>query len=207
MPNPTAFLTIVSTLTVAGLTWSASHGSAYAVNAVALAFALAAIWTAWRLNASSLRRGPEKAADRTAAVAQLQATSVVTAMIYAWGGAAMFMVYELTGLHWRHGWQYGSIMLLIAAGLFAYVRVLDDRQSRLTAPAAVDRVVQLAALHGLATAVALGWLVLSGKLDTVKGDWAANAIFLAGGVSIIAISAMAVRAHRALTRAQASPAH
>ena len=200
MGRPANLLAIAASLTLAGIMWCAAHGNILAINAIALVFALAAIWTAWRVNAPRFSQVRQTAADWPAAATQLKATSLVTASVYAWGGLAMLLVYELTQLHWRHGWQYGSIMLLIAGGLLAYVRALQNPASRLASPSAVERIVQLAAAHGIAAAAALGWLVLSGKLITYKGDWAANAIFLAGGLAIVFISAIAVLTHRRLTR-------
>lgn len=200
MGRPANLLAIAAFLTLAGIMWCAAHGNVFAINAIALVFALAAIWTAWRVNAPRFSHVKQSAADWPAAATQLKATSLVTASVYAWGGLAMLLVYELTQLHWRHGWQYGSLMLLIAGGLLAYVRALKNPSSRLASPSAVERIVQLAAVHGIAAAVALGWLVLSGKLMTYKGDWAANAIFLAGGLAIVFISAIAVATHRRLTR-------
>ena len=200
MERPANLLAIAASLTLAGIMWCAAHGNILAINAIALVFALAAIWTAWQVNAPRFSQVRQTAADWPAATTQLKATSLVTASVYAWGGLAMLLVYELTQLHWRHGWQYGSMMLLIAGGLLAYVRALKNPSSRLASSSAIERVVQLAAVHGIAAAAALGWLVLSGKLITYKGDWAANAIFLAGGLAIIFISAIAVLTHRRLTR-------
>ncbi len=49
-----------------------------------------------------------------------------------------------------------------------------------------------ACLQGFAAGTGISWLIGSGKLATVKGDWAANDVFLAGGVAILCLSAMAI---------------
>ena len=40
--------------------------------------------------------------------------AVLAALVYAWGATAMFAIYSLSGLYWRHWWEYGAGMSLIA---------------------------------------------------------------------------------------------
>lgn len=121
-------------------------------------------------------------------------------IVYGWGGLAMLSVYLLSGLSWRHGWQYGSGMLLIAAGLFLLARALGDQHSRMSTPRLRDLTALVAGVQAVAATMALAILVYSGKLATPKGDWAANHIFMAGGLAIIVVSALAVVTHRRLRR-------
>jgi hypothetical protein len=104
----------------------------------------------------------------------------------------MLGVYLLSGLKWQHGWQYGTGMALIALAALAYAR----------SPRWLDAVAIVVALQGAASAIGLAVLAGSGKLASVKSDWAANVIFVAGGVTIAILSVLAVAAHR---RSRAAP--
>ena len=57
------------------------------------------------------------------------------------------------------------------------------------------------ALLGAAAAVALGMLIGSGKVGSIKADWPANHVFLAGGLALVVISAIAAITHFKLRRA------
>jgi hypothetical protein len=137
---------------------------------------LALISTAWRLNRMPF-------SDKTSA-----AHHNGTLQAYAWGVGAMSMlgVYLLSGLKWQHGWQYGSGMALITVMVFWFARQ----------PRWLNATAIVVALQGSATAIGLAVLAGSGKLASVKGDWAANIIFVACGMAIAALSVMAVAAHR-----------
>ncbi len=161
---------------------------------VALGLGFIAAAAAVRINAPLWRR-PQSLVTPAAALAR---TTRLTALIYAACGAAMAAIYLLTPLRWQHGWQYALAMTLAAGGTAVYAR-------RLQATAvSVDFAAQLAGLQGIAVAVALIWMIASGKLDTVKNDWAANAIFLAGGLALVVVSAVAVKTHAALKAFRAS---
>ncbi|MEM7748229.1 MAG: hypothetical protein AAF346_08245, partial [Pseudomonadota bacterium] len=105
---------------------------------------------------------------------------------------AILAGYYLTELFWHHAWQYGLGMCL--AGLMSYgmrwhlarpdcfLRSLDWLQ----------RMTWLSGLLVIATAIGLSFLVLSGKLSRDNVDWLANHVFITGGVTVMAISAIAV---------------
>jgi len=124
----------------------------------------------------------------------LQASGWFIAVVYAWGGLTLNFVYRYGGLHWQHGWQYGLAMLLIAASIAFIVAFMQDKAERGAAPGAEPRLLRLTVLHGIAAAAALLWLALSGKLNTPKEDWAANIVFVCGGLAVVGIAAMTVRA-------------
>jgi hypothetical protein len=105
----------------------------------------------------------------------------LAALVYAWGASALFAVYSLSDLSWRHAFQYGSGAALFAAGLGIY----GYRLGRLQTPSIPP--LFLTAIHGAAAAGGLVYLIGGGKLDTVKGDWAANEVFLWGGIAIVVI--------------------
>ncbi|MGQ0673969.1 MAG: hypothetical protein ACT4N2_13985 [Hyphomicrobium sp.] len=153
-------------------------------SAAAAAYALAvsglALWT----NAGAIV-GTPRPADQVAAL--MLGNVRLAAFVYAWGGAAMLAVYHFSGLHWRHGWQYGLAMILIAAGLLIYAR----RRVGEADPVPLS----LTLLHAAGAIGGLAFLIGTGKLATLKNDWAANTIFLNGGLAILAICLLSVVAH------------
>ena len=70
-----------------------------------------------------------------------------------------------------------------------YRSVVRDQQARHTRRRVVD---------AAAASVALAIVFFSGKLRTPKDDWAANHIFVAGGLAIVVISLQAYATHRRL---------
>ena len=166
-------------------------------------FAVQMIFATLRINWPLMRDGPAQS-EEGAAVASVLRNSVLTGLAYAWGAAAMLAVYSLSGLSWRHGWQYGAAMALVAIGVFVYTRWLSADYSGLRTPRALAAVTSLGALQGLGTIAALAFLLLSGKLATPKSDWAANDIFLAGSVTLALLSLISVLSYRKLTQGPSS---
>jgi hypothetical protein len=118
--------------------------------------------------------------------------SLLAGISYAWGAVAMFTMYSLGGLVWRHWWQYGAGMLLLGAASVLVARHLigahaPHRNGRALRTLMVGSIVQ-------AVAVVLGlfYLVASGKLATPKDDWAANIVFIAGGMTILFITTVSL---------------
>lgn len=108
----------------------------------------------------------------------------LAALVYAWGASALFAVYSLSDLTWRHAFQYGSGAALFASCIGIYGLRLG-RSNNLSVPPLL-----LTAIHGLAVAIALSYLIGADKLTTAKGDWAANEVFLWGGFALIALCLM-----------------
>jgi hypothetical protein len=160
-------------------------------------FIATVISVALRLNVSLWRAGSAaQAHSATTGPAALRHTIGLAALAYAWGALALFAVYSLTDLAWRHGWQYGLAMTLFAAGLAAYVLRLSHRDKRSVPP------LILTLLHGAAATAGLAFLIGTGKLATTKADWAANVVFLWGGLAVVALCAIAaVTQTRISTRA------
>lgn len=156
----------------------------------AVAFVGVIAGAAFRINADALRSGTERVAD---SVDLMRRNIRLAALVYVWGAAAMLAIYSLSGLEWRHGWQYGFAMALIAAGFLLYVRRLGTR------PAMPP--LALTALHGTAAFLGLIFLAGTGKLSTPKDDWAANDVFLSGGVAIVALCLVAGITQVRLSRA------
>lgn len=110
----------------------------------------------------------------------------LAALVYAWGAAAIMAVYQLSDLAWYHFYQYGLGAALIALGLLVYVHrmAVPDR----TPPPPL----WATAAHGIAVAAGLAFLLGSGKIWSTRADWAANVVFVFGGVAIIAICILAL---------------
>lgn len=120
-----------------------------------------------------------------------RATAELMALTWGWGGVSLLLAYGPAGLKWQHGWQYGSAMLLIAIAIGWHARRIVHG-SPAASPFALEWGRKLAFAQGLACGIGMAWLIGSGKLDTMKGDWAANDVFLAGGFTLLMVSAMAV---------------
>lgn len=152
------------------------------------------------LDCSTEATTPHAGIVDTAPTRALIRSTMVTSLIYAWGAAALTAIYGGTSIEWRHDWQYASAMALIAIGHIAYLRFLASLPTAQSQSTETSRAIKLAALQCLAAATALVWLLLSGKLATMKGDWPANYVFVAGGIALVVVSALIVTTHRRLLR-------
>ncbi len=178
---------------IIGMTYAASLPMRTpSIASAALAFA-ALTFLASGVNGSRVETAAADA--RTAA----RSNTLLMVLTYGWGGLAMLSVYLLSGLKWQHGWQYGSGMLLIAAALFFYAHRLKEPSSPLASPHKLDIAARLTLAQAIAASIALIALFASGKIGTPKNDWAANHIFVAGGLAIVVISLLAFLTHRRLT--------
>ncbi|MCB1503478.1 MAG: hypothetical protein KDJ47_00740 [Hyphomicrobiaceae bacterium] len=178
---------------IAGMTWAGWDGLR---SASAIAAALAAI--ALAMVAQDINSHARDGTASIDAIVPARANAQLLGYTYGWGGLAMLAVYLLSGLSWRHGWQYGSGMLLIALGLIAYARHLNEQTDPKAASGTMDIMAIAALLQAIAASVALAIVFFSGKLRTPKDDWAANHIFVAGGLAIVVISLQAYATHRRL---------
>lgn len=155
----------------------------------ATGFVACAVLCALRLN-SLVWPDAGASVDRAANLAQLNAGLLATAFI--WGGAAILAGYYLTDLFWHHAWQYGLGMCLsgfMALGLRWHLVQTDGllRQAHW-----LERLTWLSGLLAVGTTAGLVFLVASGKLARDNVDWLANHVFVAGGVSVLAIAVISV---------------
>lgn len=190
---------LLATLTAALFAmYTAARASQKVEAAIAAAiFAIILIAAAVRTNAPLWQRS-----DARPAVTQRDAlwqTTRLTMLAYLWCGLAFYAVYLGTKLHWQHGWEYGSAMLLIAIGHAVYLWRLSDPANPVSSPSAIERAVRLASYQGFAVAFGLIWLIQSGKLSSLKGDWAANQLFLAGGFAVMCLSVIIIKTNSALS--------
>ncbi|MGE8941699.1 hypothetical protein ACO2I3_07290 [Leptospira interrogans] len=191
------WLILALCLSVAVIVLGAGRGAQMLVGASAGLFALVVLVVGLRANQPLWSE--EQTTDE-AAVEAARFNAWLMAIAFVWGAVAMFAVYTLSGLRWQHGWQYGAGMALL--GAFAYVfGVLLDRAGPGARRPVLQRGLQLTMLQGVAAVAGLVFLIGSGKLETFRPDWAANQIFLFGGLAIVGLSAIAVITQRKLMRA------
>jgi hypothetical protein len=171
---------------------AAARGSAVTLALAAALFAVQVLLVLLRINAP-LWRGAEPA---SADLEWAWSNSVLAAFVYAWGAAAMFSIYSLTGLVWRHWWQYGAGMALFAAGALLCAAYLLGPRAPYDPPKSLSLLMGVTAAQAVAVVGALVYLIGSGKLATTKADWAANHIFLAGGTAIALISLASLLTYR-----------
>lgn len=161
----------------------------------ALLFGLQVLVVALRINVPLLR-SPAPPADADWA----WDNALLTAITYAWGAGVMFTAYSLGGLVWRHWWQYGAGMLLLGGGALGIAGYLIGTRAPHAAGRGLDLLMRVTAAHVAAVVAALAYLVASGKLATLKDDWAANQVFITGGVTVLIISLASLAVWRRMTR-------
>lgn len=182
-------LVLLLVISVTAMVLTAGRDDRFMTSLAAASYVAVIIGVALFINIPSWMSPAAFAADY---VGMMRRNIRLAALIYAWGGAVMLAVYSLSGLDWRHGWQYGLAMGLAAAGLLGYVSKLA---SRATPPR-----MRLTMLHGAAALCGLAFLIGTGKLDTLKDDWVANDVFLYGGLGIVAVCAISLITQLRLSR-------
>lgn len=184
----TPFLAVALILSVTGMVYGAGLGDAHFTRLCAQAFILTVVAASFLINCVAwTKKDPEQKKSTTASA--LRRNARLAALIYTWGGAAMFAMYSLADLSWRHSWQYGLGMAVIAIGIFIYLYRLSLAEPTPAPP------MYLTILHGAAAIGGLAYLIGSGKLQTVKSDWAANEVFLWGGLGIVLLCALSLITH------------
>lgn len=137
----------------------------------------------------------EAAEEDAVSIARKNAKLFATS--YIWGGMAMLAVYTLTQLRWQHGWQYALGMFVLAAVTIVFAVILNQPSSK-TRAKAMAFASFLTKVQGAAALAGLVFLVGTGKLASTRADWAANYVFLFGGIAIAVLSGIALRSHRVL---------
>jgi hypothetical protein len=161
-------------------------------------FALQVLFALARINEPLWRTSSGRSADADWA----WSNTVLAALVYAWGATAMFAIYSLSGLAWRHWWQYGAAMTLLACMALLCAHHLAEDRGHLKRATSLNVLMAVTVAQAVAVAGGLAYLVGSGKLHTAKADWAANHVFIAGGIAIALISIVSLLAHR---RQQSAP--
>lgn len=161
-----------------------------------LAAAIVAVLFVATAAIANARPLPEVAtlSDVTPSAARAAINAAFMGVAFLWGGAAIAIGYGLTDLYWQHWWQYAAAMALLGAVALSYASLLPRPGSQWADPTWLSRMTRLALGQGVAAAIGLAFLISSGKLTAGKPDWLANQVFLFGGLAIIGLSAIAVRA-------------
>jgi hypothetical protein len=165
----------------------------------ALLFALAMVATSWHINRPLLNMpaGDDMVDTLRTAVRR---NARMLGIIYLWGSAGLLAIYRGTSLRWQHGVQYTIGMALIGLLIFVWVRRAGRPRSRLVGPRGLTLALRAATVHALAAVGGLVFLIGSGKLASTRGDWAANQVFLAGGLAVVGVSIIAILTHLHLVR-------
>jgi hypothetical protein len=188
-------LLAIAGLSVLAMVAGAATKHGVAVSAAAATFAFAISLAAAAINFEAWRRLPSADEDTAAriAIGALVANGSLLTIAYGWGALAMQAVYlkPVTGLWWQHCWQYALVMLLLAVASAAFVRraghAVADAGGNLAAfPLLISR--PLAMAQGAVATGGLAFLALSGKLAASRADWAANRVFAALAVAVLAVS-------------------
>lgn len=200
---PAILLALVMSIVVGVLATGRGSGPTLAV-AVGL-FVVQMLFAIGRVNAPFWKPATETETQSERIFSCAWRNTVLGGLIYAWGATAMLAIYSMSSLTWRHWWQYGAGMAIVAAAILLYAYFLAAERSPLRAPGALKNLMALTAVQGFATAGALVYIFTSGKLQTRRDDWVANYIFVAGCFMLALLSLVAILAYRALKR-QPSPA-
>jgi hypothetical protein len=185
---------------IAGMVSGISAGLPGFSMVAAAMFALALVATAVDVNRPWWSSDdPEHSPEARVSAAVSNAHLLVIA--YFWGALSLLLIYRMTGLRWQHGLQYGAGMAAIGWLALAYVHILVRPASRLRSPTALMQATWLALAHGGAAVGGVLFLILSGKINSMKGDWAANQVFLAGGLAIAGLSVVSAYTQMRLARA------
>lgn len=198
MPAHLALLALLAAaLCSAAMMWAGVSNSSFSETAwAATAFAVIAILVGWHFN-SRRWSGDVDESGIDAQRHALRRNGQVTSIVYLWGAIAMAAMYKLTSLYWQHGLQYAAGMLLFAAVIAGWAYLARPGAQMSTAEW-TRRAALLNTVHGSAAAIAVLAFLVSGKLWADRPDWAANIVFLAGGVSITALCVLAGVTHRRL---------
>lgn len=190
-------LILATTMSIMAMVWSVGAGARSSSLWAALAFAAVVVIATFLVNRPAWASSPDMTMDlrRDRAIDTARRNAWMMSSVYAWGGLAILAIYTLTELWWWHSWQYGGAMLLVAAGLFLFAHIMGYRTSFLRSDGARNAGAWAAIAQATAAVGGLGFLVATGKLGSIKPDWPANHVFLAGGLALIAISVMSAATH------------
>ncbi len=133
---PALLLAFVMSIVVGVLAVGRDSGITLAL-AVAL-FALQMLFALARTNAPLWSPTAETPKDTMIALC-VRRNTLLAALVYAWGAAAILALYSLSALNWRHWWQYGAAMALVAIAVFLYAQLLTDEHGTYRTPKALER--------------------------------------------------------------------
>ena len=169
----------------------------------AAVFVFVIVTAAIRTNAPVWRRRPS-ASEITPRDALITTTRLV---VLAFSGAASPSSRSISAPAFA-GSTAGNTapaMVLIAGAYAYYLSRLRDPHDDWSKPSGNRaRWCDLPPIRLSPIGAGLVWLISSGKLATLRGDWAANQLFLAGGFAVICLSAIIVKTNSALAERHAA---
>jgi hypothetical protein len=195
---PALLLALVMSIVVGVL--AVGRNSGFTLGLAVALFALQMLFAVVRTNAPFWGADAEAPHDETIALC-VRRNTLLAALVYAWGAAAILALYSLSSLNWRHWWQYGAAMALVAVGVFLYAQLLTDENGTYRTPKALNALMWLSVAQGLAVIGVLVYLVGWGKLVSMRSDWAANYVFAAGSVTLAVLSSVSVLTYLRLKQA------
>lgn len=188
------WLLLAAALSVTMMVLGAGRGDRLLPALSAGLFASLVVGTGLGINAPLWSRATAALKGPSLVRSALRCNVWLAALIYAWGASAMFGMYSLSDLVWRHAFQYAGGASVLAAGIALYGFSLGRYGGAGIPP------IVLTALHGLAAAGGLVYLIGNDKLSTLKSDWAANEVFLWGGIAVVALCTMSALTQWRVTR-------
>jgi hypothetical protein len=114
--------------------------------------------------------------------------TLLAALAYAWAACGFASVYLLSDFVWYHAYQYGFGAFVGSCSLYGLYRRMGAAETAAPPPVAAT------ALHMLAAGGGLGYLAGTGKIMSLRSDWPGNVIFVSGGITIVLLCAIAIRA-------------
>jgi hypothetical protein len=191
-------LIFIGLMSLAAITIAASIESRGLALAAAICFAASVTVGGWRSATAAAARPSEKSSKENVQrqFDGLRDSACLSFLTCSWSAAALLLAYPIAGLSWRHGWEYGTAFVLVSAAFAYYLRRLNSYQDASAQLSEIRRAKSLATIQAIAITTTLLWIIGSGKLNTVKSDWMANDVFLASGLSMLALSVILVRALR-----------
>lgn len=197
LSGPSAFeiekpLLIASMISLALMAYASATGlNIYSIAAAAL-FTASIIWAGFYATSATAVIPRSSVGNNFSPRVVLQQTTRLAAVTMAWAAASLLLAYPVIGLKWQHGWQYGLGCAALAAAFYSYAQRLSIDTNSAAQPAAIESARKLSALFAVAIVVATAWLILSGKLATIKSDWLANDVFLAVAAAMFVLSCLCV---------------
>lgn len=191
------WLLLAAALSITMMVLGAGRGDRFLPALAAGLLVALVVGTGLGINAPWWSRGrhPLTGHEGLAAVKEALRCNVwLAAFVYAWGASALFAMYTLSDLVWRHAFQYATGAAVFAASLGIYGILLGNTRNWPVPP------LILTVVHGGAVSLGLAYLIGAGKLATLRGDWAANEVFLWGGIAIIALCIMSAMTQIRVTR-------
>jgi len=195
---PALLLALVMSIVVGVL--AVGRNSGFTLGLAVALFALQMLFALVRTNAPFWGADAQAPKDTIIALC-VRRNTLLAALVYAWGAAAILALYSLSSLSWRHWWQYGAAMALVAAAVFLYAQLLTDEDGTYRTPKALNALMWLSVAQGLAVIGVLIYLVGWGKLFSMRSEWAANYVFAAGSVTLAVLSLISVLTYLRLKQA------